>query len=74
MNQIELLFKNITDEELRKGIIELQEDGKLGIYRENGILRKYAFETTLITGQSTSGMLFLTETMLYKEASYRWVK
>lgn len=72
-NPINKLFKEISDEELRQSIREIQEDEKTGFICD-GVVRKYAKETVSITGESFSSILMHTQINLLREAAYRWIK
>jgi hypothetical protein len=73
-NPVVDLFTEMSDEELTQGIKEMQEDEKEGIIRMDGVVRKYANEVRRITECIIPTALFLTQTSLYREAAYRWVK
>lgn len=73
-NPILKIFNEMPTEELLQAVTELKEDSEKGIYREVGIVRKYAQKCKDITNEPTTRMLFLTEMILYKEAAYRWLK
>jgi len=72
MNKIKDIYKSISSAELKQAILELEEDGVKGVYRTEGILRKYAKMFAEITGNPLSTDLFMTEIGLYKEAAHRW--
>lgn len=73
MNQIESIFKNLNDDELRTAISEMIEDDKSGIIRYDGYVRQLTEKVVEITNQPYSTQLFLTTISLYKEAAYRFV-
>jgi hypothetical protein len=72
-NKIDEIFENISNDELKQGILEIKEDGEKGFIR-NGVVRKYAKITSEIIGKSVSLDLFMTELNLLRQASYRWAK
>jgi len=73
MNQITQLFENISDEELRQGVLEIQNDSKTGIICD-GVVRKYARLMSEIIGHCYSTDLMTSEINILKMAAYRWVK
>ena len=73
-NPVVDLFTEMSDDELRQGIKEIQEDEQEGIIRIDGVVRKYAHEVQKITSANFSMTLFLTQTSLLREAAYRWIK
>lgn len=72
MNKIAEIFDFISDEELREAILEIKESEKEGIIKEEGLIRKYAKLVSSITGKPISVDLFLSQTMLLKQAAFRW--
>ena len=73
-NPVVDLFTEISDEELTQGIKEMREDDIEGIIRMDGVVRKYAHKVQEITQSDFPMTLFLTQTSLYREGAYRWVK
>jgi hypothetical protein len=73
MNEIEKLFNDIPDTELKASILELKVSDVTGYIKENGYVRKYAKLTGELTGGVTSTDFFLTTINLLKQAAYRWV-
>ncbi len=74
MNKLGELFYNIPDEELKQAIIELDEDGVKGIYRTDGLLRKYAKLASDIISNGNATDLFMTEINLLRQGALRWAK
>lgn len=76
MNPVINILKSIPDEELRQAVIEIKEESESGkgLIRENGYVRKYAKQIAEITGQGTSTELFLTQTGILQEATFRFLK
>ena len=74
MNKLGELFHNIPDEELKQAIRELDEDGVKGIYRTDGLLRKYAKLASEISGNSNSLDLFMAEINIIRQGALRWAK
>ena len=72
-NPISKIFNDISDEELRQGITEMQEDDKTGFTRD-GVVRKYAHETMNITSENFSSVLLMTQINLLRQAAYRWIR
>ena len=72
MNKIAEIFDFMSDEELKNAILEIKESEKEGIIKEEGLIRKYAKLVSSITGNPISVDLFLSQTMLLKQAAFRW--
>lgn len=68
------LFSDLTDSELIIAIEELKEDDKLGIIREESIIRKKCEKICNQTGESISSYIMLVQLHLYKEAANRFYK
>lgn len=71
-NQIAEIFDFMSDEELKNAILEIKESEKEGIIKENGLVRKYAKFVSELTSNTVSIDLFLSQTMLIKQAAFRW--
>lgn len=72
-NPIVEMFKNIPDEEIRQGIMEIQEDSETGIIC-NGVVRKYAAKMAEITNDSNVGVhLLAAEISILRQGAYRWL-
>lgn len=72
-NSIIKLFKNIPDEEIRQGIMEIQEDSETGIIC-NGIVRKYATKMAEMTNNDNVGIHLLgAEINILRQGAYRWM-
>lgn len=72
-NPIVKLFENISEEELKKAILEIKKDNLTGIIHEGGIVRKYAKLIGNITDEPISANLMMSQINLLKEAAFRWV-
>lgn len=72
MNKIVELFENISDEDLKKAVLELKESDKTGYIKEGGYVRKYAKLTGDITNSFTTTDFFMTTVNLLKQAAFRW--
>ena len=74
-NAITELYTNLTDEQLREAILQMKEDEPLGIIRTDGWVRKLAKQVCeILGGTDMSTHLFLSQTNIFKEAAYRFVK
>ena len=69
-NQINDLYKSVTNIELVEAIKQISEDGKTGIICD-GAVRKYAKKIGEITGGSPLDLWF-AEINLLRVAAYRW--
>jgi hypothetical protein len=72
MNEIQKLFNDIPDEELREAILEIKESDVTGYVKENGYVRKYGRLTGELTRGVTTTDFFMTTINLLKQAAYRW--
>jgi hypothetical protein len=72
MNKINELFNNISDEEIRQGIMEIKKDEGTGLIC-NGIVRKYSKIVGDMTGNNGTVLLMLTEINILRQGAYRWV-
>lgn len=72
MNPIQELFNKMTDEEVRQGILEIEESDKDGIIPD-GVVRKYA---RLIKDETRGMSLDLLHSMIgiLKQGAFRWAK
>jgi len=72
-NPITTMFNNIPDEEIRQGIMEIQEDSETGIICE-GIVRKYAKKMAELTHNDNVGVhLMAAEINILRQGAYRWL-
>lgn len=71
MNQIQILFNSITDEELKRAITEIKESETTGLIGD--VVRKWTKLSNEITGNNYATDLFMTQTNLLKLAAYRWL-
>jgi len=67
MNPITKVFRELSDEELRNVIMELEEDVVSGIYRTNGKFRNINDIVSSIIGNDSTTNFFMTEVNIYKE-------
>lgn len=68
MNEIKKFYSSITDEDLKKVIIEMKESDKTGYIGD--IVRGYAIEISKITGNNTSTELFQTQFFFIKKSGF----
>jgi hypothetical protein len=73
MNKIVELFNNISDEELKLAVAEMEESQTTGYIKEGGVVRKYGKLTGEITGGFTTTDFFMVQMNLYKTAAFRWL-
>lgn len=71
MNPVHELFNQMSDEEVRQGILEIKESDKNGIIPD-GIVRKYAREIKEITNGMSLDLLHSMIGIL-KQGAFRWV-
>ena len=74
-NKITEIYTNLTNEELREAILEMKEDERTGLIRTDGWVRRLTKQVCETIGDnSVSTHLFLTQSNLFREAAYRFVK
>lgn len=72
MNPIQELFNKMTDEEVRQGILEMQQSDIDGIIPD-GVVRKYARELKSETNGASLD-LFHSMVAILKQGAYRWAE
>lgn len=73
-NPLITLFKNISDEDLKRAVKEMREAEETGIIQTDSIVRKYARLSGEITGGTTTTDFYMIQINLLKEAAYRWLQ
>ncbi len=73
-NELTKIFSNLSDAQIREAVIEMKEDEESGIIRSEGWVSRLTKQVHEITDQPVSTLLFLTQTNLFREAAFRFVK
>lgn len=74
MAKTEEVFKSISDEDLKKAIIEINEDNQNYNFRDDGVVKRCCKMISEIVGNSTvpESFLFMSTISLIKEAAFRF--
>jgi hypothetical protein len=74
-NKVTEIYTNLSDEQLREAILEMKEDEKIGLIRSDGWVRRLTKQICDTIGDTNfSTHLFMTQTNLFREAAFRFVK
>lgn len=74
MNLITKIFKDLSDTDLNQMISEIKVSEETGTFETLSKVRELTEKIAELTNSSYSTQLFLVQTNLVKEASYRWLK
>ena len=75
VNKVTEIYTNLTNEELREVILEMKEDERMGLIRNDGWVRRLTKQVCETIGDTdVSAHFFLTQSSLFREAAYRFVK
>lgn len=72
MNQVTKIFADLTDDQLREAVNEIREDEPLGIIRNGGYVRELSRQYGVITGESSTIHITMTQISIWREAAYRF--
>ena len=73
MNELNKIFNDISDEDLKQAVIEIKESDSTGFIKDGGYVRKYAKMSGDITGGFTTTDFYMTTINLLKQAAFRWI-
>jgi hypothetical protein len=73
MNVIAQIFKDLSDSDLSQMISEIKVSEEMGTFESFSKVRELAERIADLTSSSYSTQLFLVQTALVKEGSYRWL-
>jgi len=71
---IQLIYSNLSDNEIIQAVNEIKEDEPQGIIRIGGMVRKLAESISELTGESLSTHLTMAQINLWREAANRFTK
>jgi hypothetical protein len=74
MDQIQQVFKDLTDFELKEMVLEIQECEKTGVFENDSRIRVLCRVVGGITGMDVSSNLLTVQFGVLKECSFRWIK
>lgn len=74
MDQIQQVFKDLTDFELKEMVLEMQECEKTGVFENDSRIRTLCRVVGGITGMDVSSNLLTVQFGVLKECSFRWIK
>lgn len=74
MNAITQIFSALTLDKILDAVSEIMAAEKTGSYSEYSLVRSLTQQVNAITGNPYSTDLFLVQTAILREASYRWLE
>ena len=73
MNPIQKVFNDLTDNELKEMVSEIQECEKTGVFEDDSQIRSLCRVVGEITGMDVSSNLLTVQFGVLKECAFRWV-